>query len=212
MTKGDEKGPPPAAPAPANPPPLSPKESPHGDAVRQPSKELEDLRRRAKELEEERERLRRQNQELQDRHLRARADYENLAKRSAKEVQDTVRFVKSGLLLRVAGLVETVESMALDLERRGGAETKGVRLLVDEARKLLKDEGVREIPGKGLPFNYRFHQAVDRVETSTAAEGTVVEVVQRGYQFGDEILRPALVKVAVAPKPLVEPPPSDAKS
>lgn len=174
-------------------------------------KEVEDLRTRLKELEDERERLRNQNQELQDKHLRARADYDNLAKRSQKEIQDTVRFVKSGVLLRVASLVETFEALAQDVEKKLGPESKGVKLVLDEARRLLKDEGVKEIPSKGLPFNFRFHQAVERVETSAHAEGVIVEVVQRGYQLGDEILRPALVKVAARPKPSQEPTASDAK-
>lgn len=176
------------------------------------SKELDELRTKLKLLEEERDRLRRQNQEFSDKHLRARADYDNLAKRAQKEVQDTVRFVKSGVLLRVATLFETFESLAHDLEKRLGPDAKGVKMVLDEAKKLLKDEGVKEIPSKGLPFNFRFHQAIERVETSAHAEGVIVEVVQRGYQLGEEILRPALVKVAVPPKQATEAASTDAKT
>lgn len=201
MKKGEEKASSTAAQAPKTPE-AGGKE--HG-------KDVDELRARVKELEEERERLRNQNQELQDKHLRARADYDNLAKRSQKEVQDTVRFVKSGVLLRVASLVETFEALAQDVEKKLGPDSKGVKLVLDEARRLLKDEGVKEIPSKGLPFNFRFHQAVERVETSAHPEGAIVEVVQRGYQLGDEILRPALVKVAAPPKPTQEATPTDAK-
>jgi molecular chaperone GrpE len=197
MKKGEEKAPGSPAPAPKSP-----------DAT----KDLEALRARVKELEEERERVRAQNQELQDKHLRARADYENLVKRSQKEIQDTVRGVKSGVLLRLAGLVETFEALALDLEKKLGSDVKGVKMVLEDARRILKEEGVKEIPSKGLPFNFRFHQAVERVETASVGEGTIVEVVQRGYQLGEEILRPSLVKVAVPPKASAEPPPANAPS
>lgn len=201
MKKGEEKASATTTPA--------PKAQEH---VKENGKELEEVRARVKELEEERDRLRGQNQELQDKHLRARADYDNLAKRAQKEVQDTVRFVKSGVLLRVASLVETFEVLVQDVEKRLGPEAKGVKLVLDEAKRLLKDEGVKEIPSKGLPFNFRFHQAVERVETTTHAEGVIVDVVQRGYQLGDEILRPALVKVAAPPKQPQEAAPTDAKT
>lgn len=201
MKKGEEKASAAATPAPKA-----------QENVRENAKELEEARARVKDLEEERDRLRGQNQELQDKHLRARADYDNLAKRAQKEVQDTVRFVKSGVLLRVASLVETFEILVQDVEKRLGPEAKGVKLVLDEAKRLLKDEGVKEIPSKGLPFNFRFHQAVERVETNIHPEGVIVDVVQRGYQLGDEILRPALVKVAGPPKQPQEAAPTDAKT
>ena len=202
MKKGEEKASFGATPAPKT----------HESVVDEDGKNIEELRGRLKDLEDERDRLRKQIQELQDKHLRARADYDNLAKRSQKDVQDTVRFVKSGVLLRVASLVETFEVLTQDLEKRLGPEAKGVKLVLDEAKRLLKDEGVKEIPSKGLPFNFRFHQAVERVETTTHADGVIVDVVQRGYQLGEEILRPALVKVAAPPKQPQAAAPSDAKT
>jgi molecular chaperone GrpE len=202
MKNGEEKAAAPSAPTPKT----------HDAASKDGHKELEELRGKIKHLEEDRERLRKQNQELSDKHLRARADYDNLVKRSQKDVEDTVRFVKSGVLLRVASLVETLETLSHDVEKRLGSEAKGVKMLLDEGKRLLKDEGVKEIPSKGLPFNFRFHQAVERVETSGHAEGVIVDVVQRGYQLGEEILRPALVKVAVPPKATQEPASTDAKT
>lgn len=179
--------------------PTSPGDKPHPSGGASP-KEIEDLRRRLREAEEERDRLKRELAEAREKHLRARADYENLVKRTAKESQDVVHFVRSGLLLRLAGLVESLEALGRELEKASASAVHGYRLVVEEARRLLKDEGVKEIPGKGQPFNYRCHQAVERLETSEATEGTILAVVQRGYQLGDEVLRPALVQVAVRPK------------
>jgi molecular chaperone GrpE len=190
MKRGDDKS------AAASEPPPSKSHPSMSDP-----KELEELRAKHAALLEERDRLRAEIGQLQERGLRARADYDNLVKRTSKESQDAIRYVKSGLLLRVANLVETMEALGHDLEKRLGGDAKGFKLVLDEAKRLLKDEGVKEIPGKGQPFNYRYHQAVERVETSEHKEGTIVEVVHRGYQLGEDILRPALVKVAAPPKP-----------
>lgn len=177
-----------------------------------PPPELDLLRARVKELEADRDRLRAEAAENRDRYLRARADYENLAKRASKEGQDSVRFAKSALLLRFAAFLESFESAAKDAERRLGEGAKGLRLVAEEAHRLLKDEGVKEISGLGQAFNVRFHLAVDRHETRDHPEGTIVEVVQRGYQYGEDILKPALVKVAVPPRPAPAPDAGPAKA
>lgn len=162
--------------------------------------QIDSLKTRVKELEEERDRLRHELADLRDKFLRARADYDNLVKRANKESQETIRFAKASFILRLIALVEALEALGGHLEPKLGPEAKGFRLVQEDARKILHDEGVKEIPGKGKPFNHRLHQAVERVERADAGEGVIVEVVQRGYQWGEDILRPALVTVAVAPK------------
>lgn len=171
---------------------------PAGSAAHDASRaEAEALQERIKNLTEERDRLKAELADVRDKHLRARADYENLVKRVAKETQDSSRAAKGGILLRLLGLFETLEKAVKDAESRTGVDAKGLKLLLEEWRKFLKDEGIREIDAIGHAFNYKHHQAVDRVESADKPEGTVVEVVQRGYLHHGDILRPALVKVAV---------------
>lgn len=197
MKRADEKA---SAPAEAPTRPASAPANPSKPDPASARSEAEELRTRVHALETERERLRGEVGQLHERNLRLRADYDNLVKRTSKESQDAIRNVRGALLLRVAGLVETLESLSQDAEKRLGAEAKGFKMVLDEARRLLRDEGVKEIPGAGQPFNYRYHQAVERVETNLHKDGTIVEVVHRGYQLGEDVLRPALVKVAAPPR------------
>ena len=70
------------------------------------------------------------------------------------------------------------------------------------ARQLadtLKKYGVVEVPARELPFDPNVHEAVVREVTETAAPGTVLEVLQKGYLLHDRLLRPARVKVAASP-------------
>ena len=56
--------------------------------------------------------------------------------------------------------------------------------------------GLKEIEAEGKPFDPHFHEAVMHVEDDTLGENTVMQVLQPGYQLGDTVLRPAMVKVA----------------
>lgn len=157
------------------------------------------LRARIKLLEEERDRLKAELGDARDRFLRTRADYDNLVRRTQKDSVEAARNAKGHLLLRFTTVVETLERAVTHLEGAVPETARGVRLALEDARKILKDESVKEIDTSGA-FNYRLHQAVESVETTQKPEGTILEVVQRGYLLADEVLRPALVRVASPPK------------
>ena len=68
--------------------------------------------------------------------------------------------------------------------------------------RLLERNGVTRIAAKGERFDPHRHQAMFEVPDPTVPAGTVVEVVQEGYQIGDRVLRAALVGVSKGgPKP-----------
>lgn len=149
-------------------------------------------------LEAERDRLKSEVQSLQDKFLRARADYENYAKRATREQQEAVQSAKAAALIRVAEATESLEK-AVAHAQEAGADAKGLQMVVNEYWRILKDEGLRPIQTDGVPFNYRHHMAVERTETEDEDDGTILEVYQRGYLLDDKVLRPAMVRVAVAP-------------
>lgn len=152
---------------------------------------------RIESLEAERDRLKSEVKTLQDKFLRARADYENYAKRATREQQEAVQSAKAAALIRVAEATESLEK-AVAHTTEAGADAKGLQMVVNEYWKILKDEGLRPIETDGVPFNYRHHMAVERTETDEEDDGTILEVYQRGYLLDDKVLRPAMVRVAVA--------------
>jgi len=76
---------------------------------------------------------------------------------------------------------------------------KGYQLGLDRLDQTLEEFNAREIPCEGQPFDPRRMNAVDREESSTVPEGTVIEVYRSGYEWNGELFRPAQVKVACAP-------------
>ncbi len=77
----------------------------------------------------------------------------------------------------------------------------GVEVTEREVLNIFDRHGIREISPKGEAFDHNLHQAVFEVETTDAAPGTIMEVIQEGYVIKDRLLRPAMVGVAKAPQP-----------
>jgi molecular chaperone GrpE len=74
-----------------------------------------------------------------------------------------------------------------------------VQLIYQRMSEVLKKTGLEPIDTVGKPFDPHLHQAVERVETPDSPENTVVGEFQRGYYFKGKMLRPSMVRVAVAP-------------
>ena len=75
--------------------------------------------------------------------------------------------------------------------------TKGIELIYQRLSDVLKKMGVEPIEAAGKRFDPNLHEAVVRVPAGDAEDETVLEELQRGYNFKGKLLRPAMVKVAV---------------
>ncbi len=73
---------------------------------------------------------------------------------------------------------------------------QGLQALHRQLLGLLEAQGVTPLQSVGETFNPELHEAIGSVESEEVEPGAVVEEVQRGYRWGDEVLRPARVRVA----------------
>jgi molecular chaperone GrpE len=137
-----------------------------------------------------------------DEHLndlkRVAADFENYRKRVARDQESLVaraheRLVKE-LLPVLDGLERALDSALRHPESDSFKLEEGVRLVHQELQAALKREGLAEIETNGR-FDPHVHEAL-LSQPSDAEEGSVLEVVQKGYKLGDRVVRPARVVVA----------------
>ena len=142
--------------------------------------------------------LRRERDALREELLRRRAEFENYRKRVERD-RSQAGFEAAASLLRE--LVPTVDNLERALASGAGEETlrQGVELTYRELLAFLESQGVRVHDPVGQPFDPLIHQALMHEAVPGVPEGTVVEVLRKGYAYKDRLLRPALVKVA---KPL----------
>ena len=151
---------------------------------------------------EEFESLQRQNDELFDRFLRKQAEFENFRKRTEKEKQEFLEYV---LFHFIKDLLPVLDSLERSLNAPDGESVedhkRGIELVLKQLREILSTAGLQPIRSLGRLFDPYHHQAMLREENDRYSENEVIEELQRGYTFKDRLLRPSLVKVAVAPSP-----------
>ena len=129
--------------------------------------------------------------------LLAMADFENYKKQMEKRVQMIVADHRKSVLLRFLPVIDNLER-ALQFNASGDEKLRGgIEATLRGFESVLASEGVKAIDVKGKPFDPHIAEAIG---TTPAPEGvdddTVVEVAERGYMMGDELLRPAKVLVA----------------
>jgi molecular chaperone GrpE len=146
----------------------------------------------------ERDQLLAEKAELQDRHLRGQAEFQNLRRRIEKEKVEWHERAATEAVRTLIPILDDFER-ALKVHGAGKEYGKGMELIFQRLFDTLKKLGLEPIDSKGLPFDPHVHHAVEKQETEDVTGDTVLEEYQRGYNFKGQLLRPAMVKVAVAP-------------
>jgi molecular chaperone GrpE len=161
--------------------------------------------------------LQAERDELFERLQRLAAEFDNYRKRNARENAALLERANERLVKELIPILDDLGRALEAAERpvraepgpvegvRGNWEVpptgtevlEGVRLVHRSLADLLRKEGLAEIETDGK-FDPHVHEAL-LSQPSDAAEGSVIEVVQKGYRLGDKVLRPARVVVAAAP-------------
>jgi molecular chaperone GrpE len=134
---------------------------------------------------------------LEDRLLRTAADFDNYKKRAARERAEYVTLANERFVKELLPILDDLER-ALDAvgEHQEATVEEGVRLVHRSLASLLERNGVKEIDTEGK-FDPHVHEAL-LSQPSDAEEGSVIDVVQKGYTIGDRVVRPARVVIAAA--------------
>jgi molecular chaperone GrpE len=143
----------------------------------------------------------RQRDEYLDLAKRTKADFENFRKRMTAEVQTANARGKGDVLREVVPVLDDLERaiQAAGLDPEGDSEdglAHGVLLVFRSLRDSLARNGVEAVDPKGEKFDPMAHEALSMQPVEGVESGTVVEVLQKGYRLGDQLVRPARVVVS----------------
>jgi molecular chaperone GrpE len=126
---------------------------------------------------------------------RVAADFENYRKRVARDQESLVARAHERLVKELLPVLDDLErALAAAEEHEEAKLEEGVRLVHRSLASALEREGVAEIETNGR-FDPHVHEAL-LSQPSEAEEGSVLEVLQKGYRLGDHVIRPARVIVA----------------
>ncbi|PCE67968.1 nucleotide exchange factor GrpE [Salinivibrio sp. YCSC6] len=141
--------------------------------------------------------------EQQDSVLRARADVDNMRRRTEQEIDKARKFALekfAGELLPVIDNMERAIEMADKENEAIKPMVEGVELTLKTMTDTVEKFGLNAIDPQGQPFNPELHQAMSIQESAEHEPNTVMMVMQKGYELNGRVVRPAMVMVSKAPQ------------
>lgn len=150
------------------------------------------------QLLEDLEKARQEAKEYLDGWQRSRAELANYRKRVDRERQEQYNRIVGDILCRFLSVIDdfdrALKDHPQDLDSTGWFD--GIKMIYKKLESILEAEGVEIIASEGEQFDPHFHEAISQEESDSHDEGEIIDVIQRGYQLGDRVIRPAMVRVA----------------
>ena len=134
--------------------------------------------------------------EQKDLHLRLAADFDNFKKRSRQESEARAVAQKESFIVELLPVIDNLErALAAGASRDSAQFHQGVEMTLKQLQQLLRQHGVESEDIIGKPFDPHWHEALSQGHDPAKPDHAILEVVQRGYQKGAKVVRPAKVIV-----------------
>ena len=139
---------------------------------------------------------------LKDAYLRAKAEEDNVRRRSEKEVANSRKFAVEGFakeMLNVADSLKLACSVEVNDDSNETVKSlhEGVEITLKQLNSAFAKFALVEIaPEVGDKIDPNLHQAMSMIESEEVDSGCVINIIQSGYSLHDRLLRPAMVVVA----------------
>jgi molecular chaperone GrpE len=141
--------------------------------------------------------------QIKDALLRARADYDNLKRRTH---QEKTQFRDLGKEEVFSALLDTLDNFDRAVEASKAHQEiesirEGILMVQTLMMKTLGDLGLQKMQAGGSKFDPNIHEAIGTEPREDLEENTISTVIAAGYKLGDKVIRPARVLVAKKPAP-----------
>ena len=156
-----------------------------------PASEVKELQ---KALEEEK----KKSEEYLTRLKYLQADFENLQKRSKREMDEAIKYGETELALSFLPVLDDLERALVAGKNSDNKEAiiGGLEMILKTAQNILLKRGLSPIDAVGKKFDPTKHEAAGFVSSSDCEDNMVVKELRKGYVFGDKVIRPSIVEVA----------------
>lgn len=137
--------------------------------------------------------------EYWDKFVRSQAEMKNVQIRAEKDLENAHKY---GIKKLLEELIPVLDGIEEGLKMSAGDHPhvqkirEGMELTLSMLLKIMHKFGVTQIDPLGEKFDPNLHEAMGLQEQAGAAPNTVIQVLQKGYQLHDRLIRPARVFVA----------------
>lgn len=140
--------------------------------------------------------------DFKDKYFRSLAEIENSRKRLQREKLESQSYAIQNV---VVDFLQPLDHFDVALKHAESAApeiqhwAKGFEMILNQMKQVLSDHGVEPFESVGAPFDPHKHEAIETEERQDVSPGIVLEEYVPGYKLANRVIRPAKVKVSVAP-------------
>lgn len=166
--------------------------------IKAQSEVLDEAKRRINVKEEEIKKIQQQSDDFKDKYTRLMAEFDNMRKRTEKESAHQYDVGAKDVLEKLLPVVDNFEraSATVSDEQKDDPYVQGMEKIRKQLTDFLTSVHVTPMDAQGKEFDPNLHNAVMHVDDDSLGENVVVEELQKGYMYKDEVLRHSMVKVA----------------
>ncbi|WP_409228598.1 nucleotide exchange factor GrpE [Gudongella sp. SC589] len=133
--------------------------------------------------------------DLNNKLTRLQADFQNFKRRTEKDRENSITYGIEAIILDLLPVIDNFQRAIAAQDDSEDSFYKGISMIEKQFIEVLERNSVHEIEALGKEFDPNLHHAVSAIE-SEEEEGTVVEVLQKGYILKDKVIRPSMVVVS----------------
>ena len=146
-------------------------------------------------------------EEAQDRALRSSAELENYRQRANRQMAEERRYANLDLLRDLLPIWDNMGRAVEAAEKAGEADAilEGFQMVCTQLESVFERYHCQKLNPLGEPFDPHLHEAISQMPSADHPPGTVLHVVQIGFQLHERVVRPCQVVVSAAPPEPPEP-------
>ncbi|XP_004493255.1 uncharacterized protein [Cicer arietinum] len=139
-----------------------------------------------------------------DRKLRIGADFDNYRKRTERDRLSLVTNAQGEVVESLLPVLDNFERAKAQIKVETEGEEKinnSYQSIYKQFIEILNSLGVEPVETVGKPFDPMLHEAIMREDSAEFEDGIIIQEFRKGFQLGDRLLRPSMVKVSAGPGP-----------
>jgi len=136
-----------------------------------------------------------------DQLMRARAEMENIRRRSEKELSNARKYALEKFAQELLPVIDSMEmgvAAAQDESADVAKLREGTEMTLKMFETAIEKFGIKGVHPKGEEFNPEHHQAMTMIDSQEHEPNTIIDVMQKGYLLNERLVRPAMVVVSSA--------------
>lgn len=136
-----------------------------------------------------------------DQLVRARAEMENIRRRSERELVNAHKYALEKFAQELLPVIDSMEMGVLAAQDENTDVSKlreGTEMTLKMFETVIEKFGIKSVHPHGEAFNPEHHQAMTMVDSQEHEPNTVIDVMQKGYLLNERLVRPAMVVVSSA--------------